>query len=211
MEINGAYGGRPTWVTLQGAQVPKIGLCIEVDRIHRRRGGGRVAVGQGSDRKHIRVGGDRACMFWLLHGKNWGVFPDLDRRRGWWVRSAPSGCWRGFLPRFHLAHHFVLTGRRLPTSPSSTHPPHSLHHIPFNPLVTESNPPDWQLSPVSDTASTSRFHFSPQPLRNTQYSLYIYILQSFTQNQPWSDVRMLLYIDSATPGNECDLRSNAFQ
>ena len=158
MEINGAYGGRPTWVTLQGAQVPKIGLCIEVDRIHRRRGGGRVAVGQGSDRKHIRVGGDRACMLWLLHGKNWefsriltgGEVGGSDQRR----RVVGAASSHVFISPITLFLPVVVSPRR---------PPPLTHHILYTTFLSTLSP----QRATHPTGNSARFLTQHLPLDST--------------------------------------------
>jgi hypothetical protein len=123
MQSNRTYGGRSAWMAFQDCQVPEIGLGIEVNRIHRRRGGRRVAIGQSSNRKHVCVGGDRPRVLWLLHDKicsRGGGFRMFCRS---WIRSGQTAIRiPSKFPQSQLAHHLLQPSSsgfvRLPTLPS---------------------------------------------------------------------------------------------
>lgn len=77
----------------------------------------------------------------------------------------------------------------------------------FDPLATETKPPDRQLCQFSQpTESTFQFHSSAQPHHNTLFFIHIY--------SPLSNHgQMCVPLFSRTPsrtGNECGLWSNAF-
>ena len=158
----------------------KIGLRIEVNRIRRRRGRRRVAVGQSSDRKHVCVGRNRLCMPWPLHDKNWEVFPDLHRKRTRMDQISAVKSLTRILPTFSSCPSLLISGRRrLPTSPSSsTHQTTFFTpHTPFNPLATHltGNPARFLTNRIY--VSTSLLSTTTPHHTTTYCSLYIYTFQ----------------------------------